>query len=100
MSVIVRGMKMPKTCFQCKWYRDCHTYGICRRECREIPTNTPSIERPDFCPLVEVPDKHGDLIDRDAIIAEYDRQHVGIAGGARKIMVDAPTIIEAEENGS
>ena len=30
-------------------------------------------------------------IDVDALIAEYDRVHVGPAGGARKLMVDAPT---------
>lgn len=32
------------------------------------------------------------LIDADALIAEYDRVHVGAPGGARKLMVDAPTI--------
>lgn len=30
-------------------------------------------------------------IDADALIAEYDRVHIGSAGGARKLMVDAPT---------
>lgn len=30
-------------------------------------------------------------IDADELIAEYDRVHVGPAGGARKLMVDAPT---------
>ena len=32
------------------------------------------------------------LIDADALIAEYDKVHVGPAGGARKLMEDAPTI--------
>ena len=32
------------------------------------------------------------LIDADALIAEYDRVHVGEPGGARKLMEDAPTI--------
>ena len=31
-------------------------------------------------------------IDADALIAEYDRVHVGPAGGARKLMVEAPTV--------
>ena len=30
-------------------------------------------------------------IDADALIAEYDRVHIGAPGGARKLMVDAPT---------
>lgn len=32
------------------------------------------------------------LIDADALIAEYDRVHVGPPGGARKLIEDAPTI--------
>lgn len=35
-------------------------------------------------------------IDADALIAEYDRVHIGPAGGARKLMVDAPTADVAE----
>ena len=33
-----------------------------------------------------------DLIYRDALIAEYDRVHVGAPGGARKLMQDAPAV--------
>ena len=33
-----------------------------------------------------------DLIDRDALISEYDRVHVGAPGGARKLMQDAPAV--------
>ena len=33
-----------------------------------------------------------DLIDRDALIAEYDHVHVGAPGGARKLMQDAPAV--------
>ena len=32
-----------------------------------------------------------EYIDREKLIAEYDRVHIGVAGGARKLMVDAPT---------
>ena len=32
------------------------------------------------------------LIDVDALIAEYDRVHIGEPGKARKLMEDAPTI--------
>ena len=32
------------------------------------------------------------LIDREALIAEYDRVHIGQPGGARKLMEDAPTV--------
>jgi hypothetical protein len=33
-----------------------------------------------------------ELIDRAALIAEYDRVHVGTPGGARKLMEDAPAV--------
>lgn len=36
------------------------------------------------------------LIDVNALIAEYDRVHIGKPGGARKLMVDA-SIIDAVE---
>lgn len=36
------------------------------------------------------------LIDADALIAEYDRAHIGAPGGARKLMQDAPTVDAVE----
>lgn len=32
-----------------------------------------------------------EYINREALIAEYDRVHIGVAGGARKLMVEAPS---------
>lgn len=37
-----------------------------------------------------------DLISRKALIAEYDRVHVGPPGGARKLMEDAPAVDAVE----
>ena len=31
-----------------------------------------------------------EYIEREALIAEYDRVHIGKAGGARKLMIEAP----------
>jgi hypothetical protein len=41
-------------------------------------------------------EKQTDLISRSALIAEYDRVHIGPPGGARKLMVDAPTVDAVE----
>ena len=40
-----------------------------------------------------------DYIDRNKLIAEYDRVHVGAPGGARKLMIDAPSenVIDIDE---
>ena len=37
-----------------------------------------------------------ELIYREDLIAEYDRVHKGPAGGARKLMVDAPAVDAVE----
>ena len=36
------------------------------------------------------------LIDANALIAEYDRVHIGPPGGARKLMEDAPSVDAVE----
>lgn len=41
-------------------------------------------------------EKRLDLIDRKALIAEYDRVHIGPPGGARKLIEDAPTVDAVE----
>ena len=40
-----------------------------------------------------------DLISRDYVLAEYDRQHNGPPGGARKIMEQAPAVDAIPEEG-
>jgi len=83
MSVLIKGMGMPGNCAGCfmrfsgceqRIYQDC---------------------RPKGCPLVEVP-KHGRLIDADALnfSSMLDSIDQGIA---EETVMDAPTIIEAEE---
>ena len=37
-----------------------------------------------------------DLISRKALIAEYDRVHIGPPGGARKLMENAPAVDAVE----
>ena len=37
-----------------------------------------------------------DLISRKALIAEYDRVHIGPPGGARKLMEEAPAVDAVE----
>ena len=56
MSVLIKGMKMPKCCDECDFIQ----HGgddWCYITEKEIPCD---------CPLIELPD-HGDLIDRDAL---------------------------------
>jgi hypothetical protein len=90
MSVIIKGMEMPDSCYFCRMNTEC---GFCAAKPVEFCGYTDDVKRPDWCPLVEIP-KGASLVDRNQLLSEYDRQHKGQAGGARKIMEDAPTIFE------
>ena len=61
MSVIVKGMEMPSGCQSCD-FSDDET-----RFCKAAKEYIPMLGKPEFCPLVELPEKHGRLIDGDAL---------------------------------
>lgn len=82
MSVLIKGMEMPTLC------GSCFLRGYC--------VHRVYMDRSRDCPLVEVKEPHGELVDRTKLLAEYDRQHKGPAGGARKIIETAWTVLEAE----
>lgn len=63
MGVYIRGMDMPKSCRDCNLEYDnfyCHLAG------KPIDIDRDD-ERLEGCPLTEVPEPHGDLIDRDKL---------------------------------
>ena len=66
MSVLVKGMKMPENCEACEYQTKgaCFASGVNKGT---ITIRRMDKERPDWCPLVELPEKHGDLIDRKAL---------------------------------
>ena len=102
MSVLIKGMEMPKSCAECRFYGEyCWAKGDENRYSK-LP-----------CPLVPIP-PHGDLIDRDDLskrlnklcdrVCQYSKAQRSVMCGACPlgdgfIVVedDAPTIIEAEE---
>ena len=91
MSVLIRGIEIPKSCWDCF---ACHDgWCIINQKIEGHRTVTHS------CPLVEVP-KHGDLIDRDAYCKQcYEDTHFlcGDDPGCEFCKFkDAPTIIESE----
>ena len=88
MSILIRGMEMPNVCAYC--FLDASECDL------HAKVNIWRERHPD-CPLIELP-PHGDLVDRNELLAEYDRQHEGEAGNARKIMEQGETVIEAEGN--
>lgn len=65
MSVLIKGMEMPEKCTECRMQTD---EGFCSAMPKEFCGYVSDEKRSDWCPLVELPEKHGDLIDRDELI--------------------------------
>lgn len=62
MSVLIKGWEMPKSCGLCRF----DDYGYCTMA-EQYSGGSATHGRASFCPLVEVPEKHGDLIDRKVL---------------------------------
>jgi hypothetical protein len=109
MSVLIKGMKMPEKC------------GLCDLFHAESPMHCTVVKghktvgapygmlRPDWCPLVALPDKHGRFVDADALIEFIDNRYDvtwkdDYEGGIKDAYTDIlekidtmPTVIEAED---
>ena len=97
MSVLIKGMKMPKNCEDCKISVPIGLLGV------GVIQHCPLFQRvadEDECPLIELP-PHGRLIDADALIIDLlDRGIEGLQTDdfheIQQAVADAPTILEAE----
>lgn len=97
MSVIVKGMEMPKCCAYCEIQYD----GVCQMNTVESIDDIAYDGRPEWCPLVELPEKHGRLIDADELKGQYPHDSdweypVNTNEYVVQTINEAPTIIEAE----
>ena len=91
MSVLIKGMEIPKNCSECP-------VALSGKYCRINKTNETYRAlpiRPEHCPLVELPKHHGRLIDADALVAESLAD--GVYGYvSTKEIYDAHTIVNCE----
>ena len=95
MGIYIKGMEMPTSCAECLnvglWnVFECHLDDVEQGK------------RPD-CPLIEIPDKHGRLIDADALMdaltrakeddpLQYEDDYFAVSDW----LCVAPTVIDAE----
>ena len=93
MSVLIKGMEMPKSCEKCPCKTADAFGGLGCQATGYIPLRKANQDRPDWCPLVEIP-PHGRLIDADALVK---KQPIPELGAPRWLIEQAPTIIESEE---
>ena len=89
MSILIRGMNAPKSCFDCKYITLFEKLG--ENRCSLLSwavIEDGAHSRLSDCPIKELPAQHGDLIDADALVYdEYEKTW---------LVHSAPTIIEAE----
>lgn len=97
MTVYIKGMEMPKDCTECTLsYLDKFGYPHCGVTKLVISYGKTKGD----CPLTEVPEPHGRLIDADRAIedyANYGISHCYDAYDLEDIMADSPTVIEGSE---
>lgn len=97
MAIYIKDMKMPKGCRDCQF----EDWGKCIAIRPIRTTRHMSEEREVYCPLTEVPEPHGRLIDGDALEEKRDNTHFDDALIALQydnvLIATAPTIIEGSE---
>jgi len=90
MSVLIKGMEMPKS-------NTMFTVTLRVRQDGTAEFISTSGKTVKSFPMFEVPTPHGRLIDADALQEEADSQPCFWKGAIDELMVrDAPTVIEAE----
>ena len=106
MSVIIKGMKMPKSCDSCDLiqFDDEGLEAHCPLSPYYRWCGTPPDYIPEGCRLVEIPTPHGRLIDADELKKKLEKHRemcgdIELAHGideAIRILENTTIIIEAE----
>ena len=104
MSVLIKGMEMPTRCAVCvlcdlRYGTKCKITKMSYYDSEGYPRGGYN-DRPDWCPLVEIPEPHGDLINRDALLEMVKDVNTDyyceVLGVTVEDIDSAPTVIEAE----
>ena len=97
MSVLIKGMKMPDNCESCAFESG---FGFCLAKSDNFCGYTNAHKRPEWCPLVELPEKYGNLIDGDELKTAFPECDNGMdikIASVRATISHMPVIIEAED---
>ena len=108
MSVLIRGMEIPKSCANCEWSKlskmDLGMSCFCTLAKKIGSLEIAKNNRLDFCPLIPVP-PHGRLIDADnigltnfeIILCQKGNPYKNALEMLLKKIENAPTIIQTEK---
>ena len=86
MSILIKGMNIPKDCIECMRIM---LWNVFECDVSDVEEG----QRLSSCPLVDVPTPHGRLIDADELL-EHKTDHDMIS---THLIYNAPTVIESEE---
>ena len=105
MSILIKGMGMPKNCNECRFLRE----GMLRGHFRcGVSHKTVNLDTEADCPLIELP-PHGRLIDKQMLLRNIADNQMAVSGKGHDLeyafweqmweYINAvPTITEAEVN--
>lgn len=99
MSVIIKGLEMPKSCAICS-FTEFGRNSNCLLFDEWVEAQSDG--RPKECPIIELPEKHGRLIDADELLKQfrYGENDTDIdkawTATIRRAIKQAPTVIESE----
>lgn len=113
MSVLIKGMEMPKNCSECRLLEGDSWDGLCHGARKwlddddffswyQYPEGDIDASKPVNCPLIEVPTPHGRLVDADKLevhdgwLSEAEGYSTHITFVYSNAIDLAPTVIEAE----
>ena len=109
MSLILKGIDMPRNCFECKF--GMYDYSglaqdlaerkkLHKFECVITGKSVTSTKRNRFCPLIQIPKGHGRLIDGGELnksVHTWNPAYTYGRSAFTREIENAPTILEAEE---
>ena len=106
MSFIVKGMEMPKRCFECPIIDATDGFWCSATDKDLRKEHGINLSKPDWCPLSPLSKRHGRLIDADAfketleyyiLEAGWDEKTNQVLGWVKDEFIDSErTIVEAE----
>lgn len=94
MSEVIVRMEMPLNCAVCR----CHTDGWCYLLSIQ-PSECTYDSRPSWCPIVgELPEQHGDLIDRELLFRDIVELIITRKGTLSEVIEKQKAVIAAERS--
>lgn len=94
MAIYIKGMEMPDHCMECEIAIEDNDYD---KHCPFTKVECVNIARQANCPLIEVPEPHGRLVDADMAYQETMKYGNHFRKSVLKTIDNLPTVIERSE---